>query len=60
MAVILTWQDWRVEQINLDGRHVLRIRHGHYLMGYAKTVPEALAVLARNGVPADELTPGSG
>jgi hypothetical protein len=55
VAVTLTWQDWRVEQINLDGRLVLRIRHGRYLMGYAKTVPEALAILARNGVPVGEL-----
>lgn len=51
----LTWQDWRVEQINLNGRLVLRICCGRILMGYAKTLPEALAVLTRHRVPLDEL-----
>jgi hypothetical protein len=53
----LFWRDWRVEQINLDGRLVLRIRQGRYLIGYAKTLTEALALLGRHGVPLDRLSP---
>lgn len=51
----LVWGDWRVDLINLAGRPVLRVKNGQYLVGDCATVQEALELLARFGVPTDQL-----
>lgn len=52
----LVWGPWRVDLINLDGRPILRVKYLQYLMGDFNTAQGALDLLARHGVPVDQLT----
>lgn len=44
------------EVIDLNGRAMIRVKHGAYLVGYFYTVREVEERLKREGIPMSDLT----
>jgi len=46
---------WRIERVTVDGRPGLRVSHGGRVVAECGGTEAALALLARGGVPMDQL-----